>query len=342
MEGLKIPMKKVRAIFSESFDPYLNLAFEEWLLGRIHPGDAVLFLWRNKNTVVIGRCQNPWAECQLDLLDRDCVTLARRPSGGGAVFHDIGNTNFTFFNHASEFNKNTNTEIIVESLRLLGITALPSGRNDILVEGRKVSGSAFRETPEGCFHHGTLLVDVDLQRMAMYLTPDQTKLASKGVSSIKGRVANLKSFCPDLDHEKLSECILESFRKAHGVVAMGVERFSEDHMRSLPGFVPFYEKFSSWHWLYGKTPLFTHKMSGRFGWGGLEILFDVKNGVIEEVQIYSDCLDPDLIDQLGNAIKGFKYEKQSVVNEFLRVLKERKFSPEDISLVREWWNVQWE
>jgi lipoate-protein ligase A len=342
MEGVKIPMKKVRAIFSESLDPYLNLALEEWLLGRIHPGDAVLFLWRNKNTVVIGRCQNPWAECQLDLLARDGVTLARRPSGGGAVFHDLGNTNFTFLNHAAEFNKNFNTGIIVESLRSLGIIATHSGRNDILVEGRKVSGSAFRETPEGCFHHGTLLVDVDLQRMAMYLTPDRLKLASKGVSSVKARVANLSSFCPNLEHERLSEHILESFRSACGVTAIGLEKFSEEQIRSLPGLFPFYEKFSGWHWLYGKTPLFTHKMSGRFGWGGLEILFDVKNGLVEGVQIFSDCLDPDFIENMEKSISGLAYEKKSIADEFLRVMQERKFSEEEIASFVNWWNAQWE
>lgn len=334
-------MKNVRAIFSESVDPYLNLAFEEWLLGNIQPGDAVLYLWRNKNTVVIGRCQNPWAECQIDLMNNEHVTLARRPSGGGAVFHDLGNTNFTFLNHASEFNKNTNTQIIIESLRSLGVTASPSGRNDILVDGRKVSGSAFRETLTGCFHHGTLLVDVDLQVMSKYLTPDQSKLASKGVSSIQARVANLNSFCPDLNYEKLSEHIIESFRSTYGVPAITCESFSEKQMRSLSGFSSYVEKFSSWSWLYGKTPLFTHKMSGRFVWGGMEILFEVKNGLIEGVRIFSDCLDPDLIENMEKSIKARKYEKKSVADELLKVMKNHKFSNEEISSFEEWLNAQW-
>lgn len=154
----------------------------------------VLFLWRNADTVVIGRAQNPWKECNTRRMEEDHVRLARRSSGGGAVFHDLGNTCFTFMAGKPEYDKTVSTAIVLAALNSLGVTAEASERNDLVVKtdsgDRKVSGSAYRETMDRGFHHGTLLLNADLSRLANYLNPDQKKLQAKGITSVRGRVAN--------------------------------------------------------------------------------------------------------------------------------------------------------
>ena len=152
-------MSKLKVFLSDSTDPWFNLATEDWIFRDMDPSYQVLFLWRNAETVVIGRFQNPWTECDVEKMEADGIKLARRQSGGGAVFHDLGNTNFTFLSGADEYDKERNNRIITDALARFGITAEPSGRNDIIVEGRKVSGSAFKKKRDRAFHHGTMLIN---------------------------------------------------------------------------------------------------------------------------------------------------------------------------------------
>ncbi|SQI34660.1 Lipoate-protein ligase A [Providencia alcalifaciens] len=156
----------------------------------------VMFLWRNADTVVIGRAQNPWKECNTRKMEQDNVRLARRSSGGGAVFQDLGNTCFTFMAGKPEYDKTISTQIIVNGLANVGIHAEISGRNDLVLETengpRKISGSAYRETKDRGFHHGTLLINTDLSRLANYLNPDPKKLQAKGITSVRSRVAKSK------------------------------------------------------------------------------------------------------------------------------------------------------
>ena len=186
-------MTALRLLVSDSHDPLFNLAVEECIFRQMDPAQRVLFLWRNANTVVIGRAQNPWKECNTRRMEEDGVTLARRSSGGGAVFHDLGNSCFTFMAGKPGYDKSVSTTIVIDALARLGVSAFASGRNDLLVAtpdgDRKVSGSAYRETHDRGFHHGTLLLDADLGRLAHYLNPDPKKLAAKGISSVRSRVA---------------------------------------------------------------------------------------------------------------------------------------------------------
>ena len=176
---------KTRVLHSETFNPWFNLATEDWIFRDMNPEGHVLYLWRNSETVVIGRYQNPWLECRLDAMKADGVRLARRQSGGGAVYHDHQNLNFTFMSGVDVYDKERNFEIIIDALSKFGIKAETSGRNDMIVGGRKISGSAFKLTKDRAFHHGTLLVDVDLGRLGNYLNPDVLKLESKGIKSVK-------------------------------------------------------------------------------------------------------------------------------------------------------------
>ena len=193
------------------FDPYENLAAEQTLLERVGEGEMILYLWQNARTVVIGRNQNPWKECRTALLAEEGGHLARRLSGGGAVFHDLGNLNFTFLMREEDYDLSRQLSVIERACRSLGIPVERSGRNDLLADGRKFSGNAFYHHQGRAYHHGTLMVDVDLEMVQRYLSPSKAKLAAKGVDSVRSRVVNLKEFVPDLSIERLSEALISAF-----------------------------------------------------------------------------------------------------------------------------------
>lgn len=182
-----------RIVVSEERDPYYNLALEEDLLRGVRPDEVILYLWQNEKTVVIGRNQNPYLECDVSQLTASGVHLARRISGGGAVYHDLGNLNFTFIYHESRKNLDKQLNVIKKAVEALGgVTVELSGRNDLTIQGQKFSGHAFYAEDGHEFHHGTLMVDVDLGQLENVLKPSKLKMQAKGITSVKSRVVNLK------------------------------------------------------------------------------------------------------------------------------------------------------
>ncbi|MDM5101074.1 lipoate--protein ligase A [Aeromonas salmonicida] len=308
-------MTALRLLVSDSHDPLFNLAVEECIFRQMDPNQRVLFLWRNANTVVIGRAQNPWKECNTRRMEEDGVTLARRSSGGGAVFHDLGNSCFTFMAGKPGYDKSISTAIVLDALKLLGVNAFASGRNDLLVAtqdgDRKVSGSAYRETLDRGFHHGTLLLDADLSRLANYLNPDPKKLAAKGISSVRSRVANLCELLPGLEHQQVSHALIEAFF-AHYGARVSPEHISPTQLPDLPGFADTFARQRSWEWNFGHAPAFTHQLDERFDWGGVELHFDVEKGVIGRAQIFSDSLDPAPLDALAQRLVGVTYRSDAI------------------------------
>jgi len=304
-------MSNLRVLISETHDPWLNLAMEDYIFNEMEPRGHILFFWRNADTVVIGRHQNPWSECDLAKMEADGVKLARRQSGGGAVFQDLGNSIFTFMSDRDNYSKERNNAILTRAIGRFGITAEPAGRNDIVVDGRKISGSAFKLTPDRAFHHGTLLIRTDLSRLGQYLTPDKDKFASKGVASVKSRVANLSEFNPEIDHEALSKAIMEEFFNAYEQ-RVEPEILDHEELGRDPRLSSYYEKLKDWNWRFGKTPEFAHRMTQRFDWGRMEVHLDTKGGAIEAAKIYSDCLTPELVDALMNRLAGRRYEPQEI------------------------------
>lgn len=299
-----------RVLHSETFNPWFNLATEDWIFREMDPDGHVLFLWRNCETVVIGRYQNPWLECRLEQMAADGVKLARRQSGGGAVYQDHQNLNFTFMSGAGVYDKERNFEIIIDALSKFGIKAETSGRNDMLCEGKKISGSAFKLTRDRAFHHGTLLVDVDLGRLQNYLNPDMLKLKSKGINSVKSRVANLKEFNPDIGIEELADEITSSFFNRLGA---GTEEIMNlDSLEKTPKLTDYYDILRSEEWLYKKSPDFTHKLTDRFEWGGIEINIDVVQGIVAQAEIFTDSLYPEMIEKLGKGLKDMPYHHDAV------------------------------
>lgn len=261
-------------------------------------------------TVVIGRAQNPWKECNTRRMEEDNIRLARRSSGGGAVFHDLGNTCFTFMAGKPAYDKSISTNIVLNALQALGATAEASGRNDLVVktaEGdRKVSGSAYRETLDRGFHHGTLLLNADLSRLANYLNPDQKKLQAKGITSVRGRVANLVELLPGITHAQICDAIRDAFF-AHYGEEVEAEIISPDKTPDLPNFAETFARQSSWEWNFGQAPAFSHLLDERFSWGGVELHFDVEKGHITRTQVFTDSLNPAPLEALGVRLQGCLY-----------------------------------
>ncbi|MFM4678211.1 lipoate--protein ligase A [Aeromonas media] len=332
-------MSSLRLLVSDSHDPLFNLAVEECIFRQMDPAQRVLFLWRNANTVVIGRAQNPWKECNTRRMEEDGVTLARRSSGGGAVFHDLGNSCFTFMAGKPGYDKSVSTAIVLDALRRLGVEAFASGRNDLLVAtpdgDRKVSGSAYRETQDRGFHHGTLLLDADLGRLANYLNPDPKKLAAKGISSVRSRVANLCDLRPGIDHQQVSEALLEAFFGYYGERVLP-EHISPEQMPDLPGFAETFARQRSWEWNFGHAPAFSHQLDERFGWGGVELHFDVEKGVIGGAQIFSDSLDPAPLDVLAERLVGASYRPEAMAVLLRQLMSEFPARAHELAELEAW------
>ena len=302
---------KLRILKSAVTNPWFNLATEDWIFNTLDADSHTLFLWRNSETVVIGRSQNPWVECKIDKMQADDVFLARRQSGGGAVFHDLGNTNFTFLSPKEDYDQKANFTIIINALKKLGIEAELSGRNDMQVGDKKISGSAFKHAADRSFHHGTLLVNADMQKLGDYLNPHPLKLKAKGIKSVRARVANLVEFNEDINHNSLSAAIIEAFCDYYGDTAP-VEALDEASLAKQPALDKYYQQMADWDWRFGKTPQFSHHIETRFDWGLIDLHMDVMQAVITEVVIFSDALQVELIEALKASLTGIKYNKHEV------------------------------
>ncbi len=286
-------------------DPYTNLALEEHMLYTLQPGDCILYLWQNQNTVVIGRNQNAWKECRTALLNEEGGRLARRLSGGGAVFHDLGNLNFTFLMAEEDYDLDRQLTVIETACRSLGIPVERSGRNDILADGRKFSGNAFYHNKGRAYHHGTLMVAVDGEKLSRYLSPSKAKLRAKGVESVRSRVVNLTEFCPDLTCEELADRLEAAFGVVYG---HAVERAEPD----VAGTARLREKYASDEWLYGPRLPLSLECEQRFDWGEVQLQLQVESGAVVAAKVYSDAMDAELAPELERALTGSAFSRPAL------------------------------
>lgn len=293
---------------SASYDPYYNLAVEQHLLESVDEDSCILYLWQNAHTVVIGRNQNVWEECRTSLLEQEGGHLARRLSGGGAVFHDLGNLNFTFLVPQADYCLDRQFSVIQEAARSFGIPAEKSGRNDLLADGRKFSGNAFYRNGTQAYHHGTLLVDVDKARMGRYLNPSKAKLQSKGVESVRSRVVNLRELNPDITIPGLKAAMAEAFAKVYGLPLGQIpdDALDESRIESLR------QRNSSWEWLYGQKIPFTFEWEDRFPWGGVQVALQVENGIVRQAKVYSDAMDWSLAPKLEQTLTGCRFAREAL------------------------------
>lgn len=283
-------------------NPWRNLALEELLFERPWQG-VCLYLWQNQNTVVIGRNQNAWKECRLEALEAAGGRLARRSSGGGAVFHDLGNLNFTFLTPRPAYDLHRQLGVIIEAVRSLGLPADFTGRNDIVTTGgAKFSGNAFRYSKETGMHHGTILVDVDMSKLSAYLAPSKAKLAAKGVESVRSRVCNLAELCPGLTIEQVRQAVIAAFEKEYGAYSVLQEKDLDPALLEEKE-----KKYASWEWRLGCSPAFDLEVENRFAWGGVTLQFALSQGKVEEVTAYSDAMDEAFILSLPAALRDVRF-----------------------------------
>lgn len=329
-------ISKAYFYFHPSTDPYKTLAFEEYMVEHIKKGEIMLLLYTHESSVIIGKNQNAWLECRHELLKEEGGKLARRISGGGAVYHDLKNLNFSFIVDKEEYDLEKQLSVIVDAISSFGLNAGFSGRNDILIDGKKFSGNAFCFKQTGAFHHGTLLIGADKDKMARYLSVSKDKIASKGIDSVRSRTCNLQDFNPEITNLKVADALKNSFEKIY----MKTEDFivSEEIEKETEKIS---EKNATWDWILGYSPDFDISIKERFPWGGVEICLNTKDGIITESKIYSDAMDTSFIDLIESSLVSvrfssseicrkirsldFSYDRQGFVSDICKVIEERKY-----------------
>jgi lipoate-protein ligase A len=244
---------------SQSTDVYRNLAAEEWLLDHAEGRGPILFLCVNSPCVVIGKNQNPWRECRLSLMEKEGVPLARRISGGGAVYHDAGNLNVGIIVPRTEYREEKQYELIFQALEKFGIKASKLRKNSLAVDGKKFSGQAFSFRGQHVLHHGTLLVSSDLDRLGRYLGSELEGIETKAVASVPAEVANLSSVAPDLTVEKLTDALTEEFKRMYG----RVRECGSDSEIPAAELLPITGRLSSDDWKLNHTPRFQVTLNGQ-------------------------------------------------------------------------------
>lgn len=324
-----------RIIISDSKNTHLNLAFEDKLLEEDTEFDMTLFLWQSKNSVVIGSNQNPWRECDICKLKRDGVMLARRLTGGGAVYQDEGNINFSFIAENTVYDEKKQLKVIINALKNLGIESSFSGRNDILVNGRKISGNAYFYGEKQSMHHGTILISSNIDRLFTYLTPSDIKLKSKGVDSVSSRVINLKELNEKLNVEIIKKAILSSFIKTYGMCE--TSHISEDSLKDS-NLKEIFDKYSSWNWIYGESPLFELIFEERFEWGEIQISAALNDASFTTVEIFSDALDVGYINRLRQCLVGVKYNKEDIEVAFSKICKSESEKKMNNNILNHWFS----
>ena len=300
-------------VVSNRLDPYWNLAVENHLLQHSTPDQMTLYLWRNERTVVVGRNQNPYAECRVDLLRADGGYLLRRTTGGGAVFHDGGNLNFSFVVPAELYDVSRQFDVVQHAVESFGLHTERSGRNDLLVSTlqpqqqfnnstiqqfnnsfRKFSGNAFAKGRTHHLHHGTLLIAGNMERLQRYLMPSKAKMAKHGVASVQSRVVNLSALA-DVTVENIQPRLIAACEQVYGCRGAVVDfdlLCADERVRAL------HDRYCSDAWLTDGWKDFATTQTGHFDWGDVSLSLQVVDGVISDLRIATDALDVDAVDRL--------------------------------------------
>eukprot|EP01054_Gregarina_sp_Poly1_P004758 Gregarina_sp_Poly_1__4757@NODE_253_length_10628_cov_50_063252_g221_i0_p3_GENE_NODE_253_length_10628_cov_50_063252_g221_i0NODE_253_length_10628_cov_50_063252_g221_i0_p3_ORF_typecomplete_len343_score53_52BPL_LplA_LipB/PF03099_19/4_8e09Lip_prot_lig_C/PF10437_9/3_9e02Lip_prot_lig_C/PF10437_9/0_00041DUF1828/PF08861_10/0_19DUF1828/PF08861_10/4_7e03_NODE_253_length_10628_cov_50_063252_g221_i016442672 len=291
---------------------YANLALERILVQHARQ-TPTLFLWRNPDCVILGRNQNPYSEINLKMTRTDAVDVARRYTGGGCVFQDLGNTIFTFVLPGAKIQKDLGNAIILEALKQrYGINAQATGRNDLTIDDKKFSGSAFQLTPTAFVHHGTIIRDMDFAKMSAYLTPHPMKLQQHGTAqSVRNRVTKLADYVPGLKHEELLQSIVDSFHKKMGTRNSEMVHVDESSAYlQNPEFEKTLKQLKSNVWIYGESLPHSESVWYKSDLGLFEISMCVEKGVVRDIKVFSDALDldtPKMLEQ--NFIAKFRGRK---------------------------------
>lgn len=307
---------------THSTNPAYNLAFEETVLKK-RQDRPYLLLWQNDNTIVVGQNQNTAAEIDADFVAAHQIHVVRRTTGGGAVYHDLGNLNYSFVTdveNAADMSYQQFTRPVVEALQGLGLHAEASGRNDILVEGRKVSGTAQRLLGKRMLFHGTLLFDSDPSMIAGALRADPAKFQSKSTQSVRSRVGNIRSFLKeDMDLQAFWQYLKGAFG-GEGLVTGTLTAEELAEVQALKE-----QKYDTWEWTYGRSPRFTFTNKRKWPGGILEVGLRVEHGDIADLRFYGDFLSLTSLDEVVNALRGAPYRQDELKQRLETLPLERYF-----------------
>ena len=313
----------MRFLRNEHTDPCFNMAFDEFCLEKLGLDEPVFYLWQNRPSVIIGYNQEVNTEVNLDYLRREGITLARRVTGGGAVYHDWGNLNYTIVGRSDDLERDypEYARMMLVALRQMGVPAELSGRNDILVEGRKVSGFAKRVCKNRLMVHGTLMYRVDIDRLTHVLTPSATKLQSKGIASVRSRVANLSEYLPEFED-------MESFaRRLEEILSDGYAdaeyRLSESDMAEISRLTE--EKFATEGWIYGRSPRASLEQSARLACGTVGVSLQVSGNRIVSCRFTGDFMGNLPASELESGLEGVVYDFEPVCGILEQLGVERYF-----------------
>ena len=295
-------------------DPYINLAIEEYVLQNFGEQDTYLLFYINEPSIIIGKNQNSIEEINRKYVDENNIKVVRRLSGGGAVYHDLGNLNFSFitkddgdsFHNFARF-----TEPVVRALNKMNVPAELIGRNDLLIDGRKFSGNAQFSTRGRMFSHGTLMLDSEIEHVVEALNVSEEKITSKGIKSIRSRVANISEFLDEpISMEEFKETILMYIFDVEKVEDVPTYELSEEDWDNIYKLSE--ERYQQWDWNYGKSPAYNVQMSHKFPSGLLDVRLDVKKGVIENCMIYGDFFGLGDVHDVENQLIGVRHERAAV------------------------------
>lgn len=284
---------------SDSFDPYFNLAAEQYLLKQCN-NEVILLLYKNTDCIVFGRNQDIFFNCDMELMHKLNVLPVRRITGGGAVFHDVGNLNFCFIIPVEHYKKESSMQIIRDALLNLGIPANVTGRNDITVNNTKVSGNAFYSNSTHALHHGTLLVNSDLEKMEKLLKVDPSKLQPHGIHSVRSRVANLHELYPQYMTDNYEKAITKAFAEYYLGNSNALELRNLNNRKNIYEIKNF---FSSDEWIFAHSLKEGEKNSTRFSWGSLDVFYVSIGSKEKYVKIFSDTLYADLFGRIKEKIE---------------------------------------
>ena len=300
-------------------DPQINLAIEEYALKNLDINETYLLFYINEPSIIIGRNQNTIEEINTGYVEKNGIRVVRRLSGGGAVYHDLGNLNFSFITKddgESFHNFRKFTEPVTAALKKLGVNAELSGRNDIEVEGRKISGNAQFSTGGRMFSHGTLLLNSEMENVVSALKVKKDKIESKGIKSVRSRVANISEFLSEqMTIEEFRSLLLKSIFEGQDDIPE--YRLTDEDWEKINELSK--ERYQNWEWNYGKSPKFNLQHSHRFPVGQIDVRLEVNKGIIENCKIYGDFFGVGDVNDIENTLRSVRYERNELQNALANV-----------------------
>ncbi|MFS8578673.1 MAG: lipoate--protein ligase [Novibacillus thermophilus] len=299
-------------IQNDSTDPRYNLALEEYVFKHLKLEEDFIMLWQNEPSVIVGKNQNTVEEINVDYVEQHGIHVVRRSTGGGAVYHDLGNLNYTFITKADgtgiDFRKFT--QPVIRVLNSLGVPAEFNSRNDIAIRGKKFSGNAQRVYKNRVLHHGTIMFNSKLEDVHNVLKVKAEKFKSKSVKSVRSRVTNISDYLPEpITIDEFKKLLLERLFLEQDSPKREYLLTEEDQaeIRKMME-----EKYANWEWNYGYSPKFNYEKTDRFDGGTLQVRLNVVKGIIEECKIYGDFFGVEDVQDVENRLKGVRYDRAAI------------------------------